>query len=80
MQNNNGYKEKYILSKIDEVVSDLKDLRNSYKVLNDHSNETKEEVIRIQEMLKPLQKIVYGMVGLILTGVCIALLTLVIKQ
>jgi hypothetical protein len=78
MQSENGYKDKYILGKIDEIVSNITDLRNSYKVLNDHSAETKEAVIRLQETLKPVVKIVYGLVGIILTGVILAILTLVI--
>lgn len=79
VKNNNGYKEKYIEEKFDVISSDVREIRKSIKVLNDHSGEVVIRLTKIEDKVDPIQKIVYGIIGLVLTLVLTAILLLVLR-
>ncbi len=81
----NGYREKWIQDRFSDFYHELDLIRESIKVINDHSgewvektNSIEQKVIRLEECIKPIRTFVYGLVGIVLTTVVAAILALVI--
>lgn len=76
--NKNKYKDKYIEEKFKGLFDDVKDIKKSVEILNKHSNDTVIKLTKIEDKIDPIQKIVYGLIALILIAVVGALLGLVL--
>jgi hypothetical protein len=61
---------------IQYIQIDVREIKESLR--SDYA--TKEELMRVEDRVALLQKLVYGFVGLILTTVVVALISLVIRK
>lgn len=61
---------------INDIKTDMKDIKNAFVTRIEFVGAIKE----LKEQISPLKKIIYGMIGIIGTGVVVAVLKLVLKQ
>lgn len=64
--------DKSIHEKCDEILMMIRENRKIYA--------TKDELAAVADTMTPVKSIVYGLVGLIMTAVVVALLALVVRQ
>ena len=68
-----------IMRKIDEIKKEVSEIKINLATLPEKLRETFDEHYISKDSFKPIQKIVYGLVGAILLAVIVAILALVIR-
>ena len=84
---NEGWFKRHVLTKLESIEDTMKDNKNASEIRHrDFLRKADNQTVQLQKLtnevhsFRPVKKIVYGVVALVLTGLLGALLALVIKS